>query len=303
MKSLVAFPSSTVACVVVVAAVVWSPRAVAAPAPAPELASILAPVLPAAADDATPSSAPAVVRRVGVSASSAEPTATAVVAAPNAGKLNADDLALALTERLVVKFAPAGDLQLELVNPWTPLALPGANAADWQVVVTEFPAAGLEPTFLVRFQVKAGKGGDETTLGEWRLPVRAQLWQETWVASRRLVRGELLNGADLERQKVDVLREKTRTPLSAAVAPEDLELVQTVAAGQPLGQRDVRRRPSVRRGQVVEVTAADALLSVSMKALAVQDGADGETVRVRNVTSNKEFEARVVGANRVQVRF
>jgi flagella basal body P-ring formation protein FlgA len=76
-----------------------------------------------------------------------------------------------------------------------------------------------------------------------------------------------------------------------------------VSAGRLLTWRDLARRPLVRKGDFVEVSATSGLLLVTMKALAMENGAQGETVTVRNPVSQKNFAAVVVDENRVQVRF
>lgn len=63
------------------------------------------------------------------------------------------------------------------------------------------------------------------------------------------------------------------------------------------------RRPLVRRGQSVEVLATDGNLIITLRALALQDAARGEPVRVRNPDSKKEFIALVVAESRASVRF
>ena len=67
--------------------------------------------------------------------------------------------------------------------------------------------------------------------------------------------------------------------------------------------RDITRRPLVRKGNLVEVSAGDGQLLITMKALAMENGAQGDTVTVRNPVSRKDFAAMVVDENRVQVRF
>ena len=74
-------------------------------------------------------------------------------------------------------------------------------------------------------------------------------------------------------------------------------------SGRMLTWRDITRRPLVKKGDVVEVSASTGLLVVTMKALAMESGAQGETVTVRNPESHKNFSAIVVDENRVKVRF
>ena len=76
-----------------------------------------------------------------------------------------------------------------------------------------------------------------------------------------------------------------------------------MATGRVLTWRDVARRALVRKGDLVEVAAIDGPLTVTLKALAMQSGAAGEMVTVRNLESKKDITAQVVAENRVQVRF
>lgn len=69
-----------------------------------------------------------------------------------------------------------------------------------------------------------------------------------------------------------------------------------------LSWHDVGRRPLVRKGDVVEVSASSGLLRVTLKGLALQNGALGDIITVRNPESLKVIPALVVGENRVEVR-
>ncbi len=203
-------------------------------------------------------------------------------------------LARRLTDRLALE---DGELSLSPVTPWTPIELP---AGTWDAALIEAPdVKGLTSSFYLHFRVEVG----DRQVGEWQVPVRAQLAQEVWVATRRLARGETPDAsADLEKRRLNVLAER-QSPIPARTALDGYEFAQTVAAGQPLTWRDLSPRTLVHRGQVVNVVAADGPFSISMKALATQDGANGAMVRVRNLNSQRDIEARVVGENKVQVRF
>lgn len=203
-------------------------------------------------------------------------------------------LAKRLTERLALE---DGELSLSPVSPWTPVEMP---AGTWDVALLEAPdVKGLTSNFYLRFRVDAG----ERQIGEWQVPVRAQLAQDVWVATRRLSRGETPDpAADLEKRRLNVLAER-QAPIAARSPLDGYEVAQTVAAGQPLTWRDLSPRTLVHRGQVVNVVAGDGPFIISMKALATQDGANGAMVRVRNLTSQRDIDAQVVGEGKVQVRF
>ena len=198
-----------------------------------------------------------------------------------------------LTERLALE---DGDLVISPAAAWTPVDVP---AGTWDLTLIEAPdLKGLSASFFVRFRVDSG----DRLVGEWQVAVRAEYFRDVWVAARRLTRGETPAPADLDKRRLNVLAER-QAPVAARVAMDGFEVAQAVAAGQPLTDRDLVPRTLVRRGQVVNVVAADGPFSISMKAMATQDGAGGATIKVRNLTSQRDINAQVVGEGKVQVSF
>jgi flagellar basal body P-ring formation protein FlgA len=198
-----------------------------------------------------------------------------------------------LTRELSSHFNLEGDLQLELVRPWMP---PSRVAETWQIEVLEYPAVP-SSSMLLRCRVLA----DGASVTEATIVLRASLWRDAWIARRPLVQGTTFDVSQLETRRVDLLRERDALP--AAVGDRSYSLARFVGAGRMLTWHDIMRRPLVRKGHLVEVSAADGMLSITMKALAMENGAQGDTVTVRNPESRKDFAALVVDENHVQVRF
>ena len=209
--------------------------------------------------------------------------------------LGADAFVAEIEKELSARLALNGELKLTLAQPWKPLKLP---ASDFAVAISETPAGGINGTFLIRAKITSG--GE--TVADTQVSLRAQLWQEVWTAASRLERGQALDRSLLSTAKVDVLREQ-QPPLLAEVDPSTLEVAQTVNASKPLTRRDVIERPLVRRGQVVEVVARQGLLAISMKALALESGASGDLIKLRNLESRKEFSGQILNESKVQVHF
>ncbi len=207
--------------------------------------------------------------------------------------LTQEALVAALSRELGSHFNLEGELQLELLRPWNP---PAQVAADWQVAITEYPAVAAG-AMLLRCRVLA----DGVVGGEATLAVRASLWRDAWVARQPVLNGAPFDPAVLETRRVDVFRDRDALP--AAVGDQTFAFARGVNAGRIVTWHDIGRRALVRKGDVVEVTAAEGALSVTMKAMALQNGAQGEAVTFRNLESRKDFTAFVVDENRAQVRF
>lgn len=216
-------------------------------------------------------------------------TARAADAAPlDSGRL----LSLAAAE-LTAHFNLEGELQLELLRPWH---APAPQAADWRLEVLEFPAAPAS-SLLLRARLLA----DGQPAGDVTLVLRASLWRDAWAVREPLTANSLFDAAQLEPRRVDTLRDRDAVPVTAG--DRNYNFTRSVPAGRLLTWRDVARRPLVRKGEIVEVSAADGLLSVTLKGLAMQSGAHGDVVTVRNPDSRKDFSASVIDEKRVQVRF
>jgi len=194
---------------------------------------------------------------------------------------------------LAAHFNLEGDLQLELPKGWAP---PAAAADHWRVDLAEFPALA-SSAMLVRLRLF----GDGALVADAALVLRAMHSREVWVARRPVVSGAIFDPAALDTRRVDLFRERDALPTSAG--DRGFVFARGVSAGRVLTWRDLARRPLVRKGDLVEVSVAEGQLTVTMKALAMESGAQGDVVTLRNPESRKDFVAVVTHENRVQVRF
>jgi flagellar basal body P-ring formation protein FlgA len=198
-----------------------------------------------------------------------------------------------LARDLVGHFNLEGDLQLELVRTWAP---PASVARRWTVEVTEYPSLPAA-AMLLRGRIVA----DGSPLAETAFVLRAALLRDVWFTRAPLHAGGAFDASQLEARRVDVFRERDAVP--AAVGDRTYLFARSVPPGRALTWHDIARRPLVRKGDLVEVSATEGRLLITLKALALENGAQGDTVTVRNPESQKSFAAVVVDENRVQVRF
>lgn len=228
-----------------------------------------------------------------VGLSGAVRTFAAETAASASTPFTRDLLIGALTRTLTAHFNFEGELQLELLRPWTP---PARVATAWELSVLEYPSVP-SSSMMLRCRVLA----DAAPVTETTFVVRAQLWRDAWASRLPLTVGGAFDAALLEVRRVDLLRERDALP--ASVGDRTFVFARATPAGRLLTWRDLTRRPLVKKGELVEVSAAEGMLIVTMKALAMENGAQGDTVTVRNPESRKDFAAMVIDENRVQVRF
>lgn len=223
-----------------------------------------------------------------------EPAATPPAVVPKERTLGESELLQLLTAALQEEYVgDRGELELRFIRPWDSIKVPGEPLT---LKILEMPNAGVTTTFIVRFELHAGK----RILGNWQAPVRAQIWREIWVAGSALRRGDRVATANITRERRDVLT--IRSPL--ADFPEGdttLELAEPLQAGSPLLARSVRVRPVVHRGQMADALVRDGALSVTTKVEVLEDGAPGQIVRARNPQSHRDLSGRVLNEQTILI--
>lgn len=199
-----------------------------------------------------------------------------------------------LTTQLSAHLKLEGELQLELTRAWVCPTV--AADSPWQLELTEVPA---RPTSNMVLRCRILANG--ALIGEWSLVVRAQLWRDAWVTRFPVDRGQTFDTAQVDSRRVDTFRERDTVPAEA----NDTVFAYTrpITAGRLLTWRDLAKKSLVRKGDIVDVSALDGQLSITMKAQALANGGRGDTVIVRNMESRRDFPALVIAENRVQVRF
>ena len=260
------------------------PVAAAASLQAADLGGITAPL------------ANAPVNPVAASFQKPEAAAPAVVTSPGTVTIGEREILDALQRELIARYSLEGDLKLSLAQEWKPLDL--RNGHDWKLIIDQAPLGGLSSRPQVRFHIESG--GNQ--VGSWQESLRASLWRPVWVATRRLDRGATPDSSSCALKNIDTLAEN----LSFVPADTNLsiyEMAQGVGQDRPLTSRDLSLRPLVRKNQLVDVIVAEGSLNITMKGLALGTAGAGEMVSIRNPDSRKDFQAKVVGINTVQVKF
>ena len=195
-----------------------------------------------------------------------------------------------LTTTLASRYQVTGELKLSWNRP-----RPATAAADAELAILAAPA---ELTQQILVKVRATDAAGQAA--EHILVLRAELWREGWMLRDPASVGSPLIPGILEIRRFDALRERDALPSDVT---DEFDFARNLPAGRLLLWRDVVRRPLVRRGQPLEVVASDGALTITLHAVALNDAARGESVRVRNPDSKKEFVAQVVSESRATIRF
>lgn len=233
-------------------------------------------------------------RPVARSAADEQP-ATEEAELPPADAILISDVHEELTAEVERHLRPNGDLTLVPLRDLPDLS---AYSHPFNVNLLNVPSRLSRGNLLLRFQVENEKG----VLGEWNVPFRAHLFSDVWFPKNHLRRGDLATPSDFETRQVDLLAEPDAVPAAMEMLLRH-EYSRDLTPGKALVWRDLAERAMIRKGDVIDVTAVNGLLAISMRAVARQDGRDGDLILLRNIDSAREFSARVIGENRAEVAF
>ena len=136
----------------------------------------------------------------------------------------------------------------------------------------------------------------------WSLlvPAQVRLYRQVVVAQRPLARGAILAAQDIDWRERDVgtLSQGYLTEPDQALGSK---LTRPVSIDQVLTPNHLERAPVVSKGDHVVISAGGAALSVRMPGEALEEGAVGQQIRVRNLGSQRVIRARITGPGQVVV--
>ncbi len=186
-----------------------------------------------------------------------------------------------------------GELELNLTQPWTAPLLPDEPLT---LKILEVPSTGVAPEFIARFELATA----HETLGSWQASLQAHVWREVWVAHSALTRGQAVTDSDLSRDRHDIIN--VHEALADFPPGDDsLEIATYVADNAPILARDVRPKAVIHRGQFADAKLEDGTLTISMKVVALEDGAPGQIIHLRNPVSQRSLNGRVVDDQNVLI--
>lgn len=198
------------------------------------------------------------------------------------------------------------DALMDMMRPETELTLiPLGSYPDlrdyskpFTIRLISAPGRLSRANMLLRFQVENVKG----LIGEYAVPFKAHLYADVFYVQSDLQAGEIASLSDFNVRRADLLVESSAIPADPKIL-ERHEYSRNLNSGRALQWGDLKVRSVIRKGEMVEVFARSGLLAISTRAVARQDGAEGDFIVLRNLDSNKEFSGLVVAENQVQVKF
>lgn len=208
--------------------------------------------------------------------------------------LDAELLEKKIASVLSHRYQASGHVLARLSREWKPLNVP----IDWEFKFQQSIPDELSSNAFLRFSISS----DGVDIGEWGYPVKCSQMVDVAVAKVPLNRGSRITPDLFSSSVMDALGSGANCVLSDARL-NGYQVVSSLKPGTVLKWSHLSKITLVRKGQVVNVFASGKGIFVEMKGQAMEDGVEGSFVRIRNISSNREFQAKVLNENSVKVYF
>ena len=208
--------------------------------------------------------------------------------------LDAELLEKKIASALSHRYQASGHVLARLSREWKPLNVP----VDWEFKFQQSIPDELSANAFMRFSISS----DGLDLGEWGYPVKCSQMVDVAVAKVPLNRGNRITPDLLSSSVMDALGSGANCVLSDARL-NGYQVASSLKPGTVLKWSHLSKVTLVRKGQVVNVFASGKGIFVEMKGQAMEDGVEGSFVRIRNISSNREFQAKVLNETSVKVYF
>ncbi len=121
---------------------------------------------------------------------------------------------------------------------------------------------------------------------------RVRIYEEAYVANRKIDRGEDIDPGDFRVERCDVTYDLDKI-VRPSVKLDSMRADKTIRAGEALEYRMVERIPVIARGDEVVIRCAIGSLDISTLGVAKEDGCVGDRINVMNKETRKRLQAEV----------
>ena len=207
--------------------------------------------------------------------------------------LTREMLEFKLGELLGYRYQASGKVVAYVTRQWTPIRL----SSNFILKIRDCMPDNLSPSTFVRFTI----WDHGLNIGEFAEPIRMSHFLNCLYTKNLSARGSKLLSQNFSDRPVDVLKQHA----GAVPSGTDLkgyELAVNLRDNSILKWNHLTKVALVKKGEIVDVFASGNGIYISMKGMALENGVEGGIVKVRNLSSEKEFQAKVLNEKSVKVQ-
>ena len=210
------------------------------------------------------------------------------------GQLVARQTIDAALRKVLAAKGVTGDIEFEIASRAYQLYVSETQAPTVAVDLNHYDPDSR--SFIAEFRAPA----DEPRADRIRIAGRAHVMIDVPVLNRRMMPSEVIRATDLTWVK---MRSGAMLANHATLLEDVLGRTpkRPLLGGQPIRQADVGPFTLVQRNESVTMTIRTTSMTLTVQGKALDDGVEGQTIRVQNPKSNRTVEGRVTAPGEVTV--
>lgn len=195
----------------------------------------------------------------------------------------------------LAEFNVGEDMDVEFSTRFSELHLPTGSVPTINIESVNYQ----DRTGRFTAMVSAGEGAHTTE--KIRLSGRAYSVAEVPVLANRVLRGDVIKSTDVKwvRMRADRVQADTLLHMDDLIG---MTPKRGVRAGVPVRVTDVQRPRLVNKNDLVTIVHHVPNMILTAQGKALQHGADGDVIQIKNAQSTQVIEAEIIGPGRVAVR-
>ncbi|MBT7649997.1 MAG: flagellar basal body P-ring formation protein FlgA [Opitutae bacterium] len=217
---------------------------------------------------------------------------SAIVSKSSIILLDRETLEKRLGESIAHRFQTTGVIKAYLSREWNSVKV----SPNYLIKISDCSPDTLSSSIFARFSIwDSGK-----LVGDFAEPLRIGHFIDVLFSKTPLTRGVRLDSTQFESKLVDILKQHAGT-VPANSNLNGYQLASTIKSNTPIKWNFLSKITLVKKGQIVDVFASGNGIYVTMKGMALENGVAGGNVTIRNLSSDKKFQAKVLNENSVKV--
>lgn len=154
----------------------------------------------------------------------------------------------------------------------------------------------LQPSARLNLRVSCDEGSSWSIY----LPIDLTIYRPVVIAVKPLTHGATVTADDVRLSEINVTQ-ITGQYLSSLDEAIGKDVKRSVASGSPILEPQLEAPLLVRRGESIVISAASDIVAVKVSGIALTDGRLGEQIRIKNLSSTRIVQAKIVGPGQAEV--
>lgn len=187
-----------------------------------------------------------------------------------------------------------GDFNVNIPSQYSQITLPADQPAEMEVVDMTVDNSNKS------FKAVVAAPSAANPIQRFEISGTIQPMVSVPVVKENIQTGRIINASDIEFVQI---KESDFTSDTIADAQSLIGMTsrRLILAGHPVKESETIAPKIIARGDVVTLNLQQGVLSLSIQAKALENGAKGDLIRVVNTTSNQTLQAEVTGEKEVRI--